>query len=205
MAARLGLGAITRPKFTRTQWFWIAGGVVAALIGLRSMFGGTPPPVYLTQAVTHGNLALSVSATGTLAPRDQVDVGAEVSGRIDAVLVDFNDHVKKGEKLARINTLNFEAALAQSRASLAQAQATLVQAAQIRARTAAPAQGQRGVAPGDRYRPMPTGCAPRPASGWRRRRSIPTRPRSPRRRSMPRWTASCSTAKCRRARPWSRR
>jgi len=53
------------------------------------------------------------------------------------VLVDFNDHVKKGQKLARINTLNFEAALEQSRASLAQAQATLVQAAQIRERTAA--------------------------------------------------------------------
>lgn len=137
LVGRLGLGAITRPKFTRAQWFWIAGGVVAALIGLRLLFGGAPPVVYLTQPVTHGNLALSVSATGTLAPRDQVDVGAEVSGRIDAVLVDFNDHVKKGQKLARINTLNFEAALAQSRASLAQAQATLVQAAQIRTRTAA--------------------------------------------------------------------
>lgn len=137
LVGRLGLRAIARPKFTRSQWLWIGGGVVAALIGLRMLFGGTPPPVYLTQAVTHGDLALAVSATGTLAPRDQVDVGAEVSGRIDAVLVDFNDHVKKGQKLARINTLNFEAALEQSRASLAQAQATLVQAAQIRERTAA--------------------------------------------------------------------
>ena len=35
---------------------------------------------------------------------DQVDVGAEVSGRIDKLYVDFNDHVKKGEVLALINT-----------------------------------------------------------------------------------------------------
>jgi HlyD family secretion protein len=135
LAGRLGLGAIARPKFTRGQWIWIGAGVIAVLIGLRLAFGGAAPPVYLTQPVTHGNLALAVSATGTLAPRDQVDVGAEVSGRIDAVLVDFNDHVKKGQTLLRINTLNFEAALAQARASLAQAQATLVQSAQIAQRT----------------------------------------------------------------------
>ena len=137
LVGRLGLRAIARPTLSRGQWLWIGGGVVALLIGLRLMFGGAPPVVYLTQTVTHGDLSLAVSATGTLAPRNQVDVGAEVSGRIDAILVDFNDHVKKGQKLARINTLNFEAALEQSRAGLAQAQATLVQTEQIRARTAA--------------------------------------------------------------------
>ena len=137
LASRLGLGALARPKFSRAQWLWIGGGVVAALIGLYMLFGGPAAPSYVTQPVVRGNLAIAVSATGTLEPRDQVDVGAEVSGRIDAVLVDFNDHVKKGEKLARINTLNFEAALAQSRASLAQAQATLIQTAQTRARTEA--------------------------------------------------------------------
>ncbi|MEI9885684.1 MAG: efflux RND transporter periplasmic adaptor subunit [Rhizomicrobium sp.] len=137
LASRLGLSALPRPKFSRSQWLWIAAGAIAVLIGLRTMLTGGAPVVYLSQPVTRGDLALTVSATGTLAPRDQVDVGAEVSGRIDAVLVDFNDHVKKGQKLARINTLNFEATLAQSRASLAQAQATLVQAAQIRERTAA--------------------------------------------------------------------
>jgi HlyD family secretion protein len=137
MAAQLGLGGTAKTKFTKSHWAWIAAGVVAVLIGLRTMLGGTPPPVYLTQPVTHGDLALSVSATGTLAPRDQVDVGAEVSGKIDALLVDFNDHVKKGQVLARINTLSFAAVLAQSRATLQQAQATLVQAGQTRVRTLA--------------------------------------------------------------------
>ena len=137
LAARLGIGAVAVPRFTRTQWLWIAGGVIAALIGLWSAFGRPTPPAYTTQAVTRADLAITVSATGTLAPRDEVDVGAEVSGKIDALYVDFNDHVKKGQQLARIDTLAFDATLAQSRAQLAQAEATLIQAGQTQKRTAA--------------------------------------------------------------------
>jgi HlyD family secretion protein len=76
------------------------------------------------QKISRGPLAVTVSATGTLAPRDQVDVGAEVSGRIDSLAVDFNDHVKKGQVLARINTDQLRAQLAQAQATLAQAEAT---------------------------------------------------------------------------------
>jgi HlyD family secretion protein len=137
LLARLGARGLMAPGFTRSQWLWIAAGIVAVLVGLALLFRGTPTVAYITQPVARGDLALTVSATGTLAPRNQVDVGAEVSGRIDYVAVDFNAHVKKGQVLARINTLAFEAALAQSRATLAQAQATLVQAEQTRTRTAA--------------------------------------------------------------------
>jgi len=137
LLARLGAAGLTAPGFTRTQWIWIAAGIVAVIVGASMLFRGSPAAEYVTQPVARGDLALTVSATGTLAPRDQVDVGAEVSGRIDFIAVDFNDHVKKGQVLARINTLAFEAALAQSRATLAQAEATLVQAEQTRARTAA--------------------------------------------------------------------
>ena len=52
-------------------------------------------------------------------------MGAEVSGRIDKLYVDFNDHVKKGQPLAEINTDNLRAQLAQARAQLMTAQATL--------------------------------------------------------------------------------
>ncbi|MBV9045915.1 MAG: efflux RND transporter periplasmic adaptor subunit, partial [Alphaproteobacteria bacterium] len=138
LASRLGLNTLTGgTTLTRTHWIWIGVGIVALLIGLRMAFFGTPAPVYLSQPIARTNLEITVSATGTLAPRDQVDVGAEVSGRIDAIYVDFNDRVKKGQKLAKINTLTIEAQLAQSRATLAQAQATLVQAMQTAARTAA--------------------------------------------------------------------
>ncbi len=137
LAARLGLGAVSIPKFSRTQWLWIAGGAVAVLVGLWMALGRAPAQAYVTQPVARADLAITVSATGTLAPRDEVDVGAEVSGKIDALYVDFNDHVKKGQKLARIDTLAFEAALAQYRATLAQAEATLIQAGQTQRRTAA--------------------------------------------------------------------
>jgi HlyD family secretion protein len=61
---------------------------------------------------------VTVNATGTLQPQDQVDVGAEISGRLDTVNVDFNDRVKKGQVLALINTDQIRAQLAQAEASL---------------------------------------------------------------------------------------
>jgi len=137
IASRLNLSAGTGLGLTRVHWAWIGGLVVALLLGGRFLLPSSAPVAYNTIPVTRSDLSLTVSATGTLAPQDQVDVGAEVSGKIDAILVDFNDHVKKGQVLARINTLSFAAALAQSRATLAQAQATLVQAAQTRIRTLA--------------------------------------------------------------------
>ncbi len=81
-----------------------------------------------------GTLAVNVSATGTLAPRDQVDVGSEVSGKIDKLDADFNDHVKKGQVLARINTDQLVAQLQQAEATLEQAQATLDQMTQTHSR-----------------------------------------------------------------------
>ncbi|MBL6938877.1 MAG: efflux RND transporter periplasmic adaptor subunit [Alphaproteobacteria bacterium] len=137
IAGRLNLSAGSGVKFTRVHWAWIGGLVVALLIGSRFLFGAAAPVAYNSIPVIRADLSLTVSATGALAPQDQVDVGAEVSGKIDSILVDFNDRVRKGQVLARINTLSFAAALAQSRATLAQAQATLAQAAQTRIRTLA--------------------------------------------------------------------
>jgi HlyD family secretion protein len=134
IARRLGLEGDRRAGGYRFRW-WHGAIAVAALVVLGwLLLRGGGGPVYVTQPVTRGGLSVSVSATGTLAPRDQVDVGAEVSGRIDAIAVDYNDHVKKGEVLARINTDNFRAALAQARATLAQAEATLVEAKHTRDR-----------------------------------------------------------------------
>ena len=69
-----------------------------------------------------------VTATGTLQPIDKITVGAEVSGRVDDVLVDFNDKVKKGQVIARINTDELRARTVQARASVTQAQANLAKA-----------------------------------------------------------------------------
>jgi HlyD family secretion protein len=129
VAERIGLvsGAPLRVRRFR-KWYWIGGGGVLALIGVVWMiYGGSAKLAYVTQPVTKSSLTMTVSATGTLAPRVKVTVGAEVSGRIDALYVDYNDHVKKGQKIAQINTEAIEAQLRQSRATLAQSQATLIQ------------------------------------------------------------------------------
>ncbi len=100
---------------------WLA---VLALIGLAgaglSYFGtGKEQPVrYKTGEVRVGDLRVKVSATGKLEPITQVEVGTEVSGTIQAVEVDYNDRVKTGQVLARLDP-------DQSRAKLRQAEAAL--------------------------------------------------------------------------------
>ena len=136
ISSRLGIGGRVR-GLSRRSWILIGLGILALIILALVFLRKGPTADYVTQDVTRGPLSVTVSATGTLQPRDQVDVGAEVSGRIDALYVDYNDRVKKGEKLAKINTDQIEAQLAQSRASLATAQATLTQTSQNFPRTMA--------------------------------------------------------------------
>jgi HlyD family secretion protein len=125
LSSRLGLG---RKGKRRRRWLWFGGAVLILVMGGAWLYlRAGPAHTYVTKPVVRGLLAVNVSATGTLAPRDQVDVGAEVSGRIDKLEVDFNDRVKKGQVLARINTDQYMAQLQQAQASLAQAQATLEQ------------------------------------------------------------------------------
>jgi HlyD family secretion protein len=127
LVSKVGLGV---RRSWRRRILWI-GGIVIALGAMAAIFlRPAPPPTYVTSTLKRGTLAVSVSATGTLAPRDQVDVGSEVSGKIDALEADFNDHVKKGQVLARINTDQLVAQLQQAEATLEQAQATLTQMTQ---------------------------------------------------------------------------
>ena len=73
-------------------------------------------------------MTVTVSATGTLEPVNQVEVGSEVSGSIRSVLVDFNDRVKKGQELAILDTDQLEARVNQAQAALALARAQVKQA-----------------------------------------------------------------------------
>ncbi|MFC1812401.1 efflux RND transporter periplasmic adaptor subunit [Thermodesulfobacteriota bacterium] len=87
---------------------------------------------YQTQKVEQGDLIVTVTATGVLEPTNQVDVGSELSGIIKTVEVDYNDRVKVGQILARLDTdkpkakvLQSKAALESSRAKVLEAQATV--------------------------------------------------------------------------------
>ena len=97
----------------------------AVLLIVWSITSNAPP--YVVRPVLRGPLTVTARAAGALAPRNEVDVGAEISGRIDFISVDFNDHVRKGQVLARINTDQLQAQLAQARATLDQSEATLEQ------------------------------------------------------------------------------
>lgn len=83
---------------------------------------------FKTAPVARGEILSQVSSTGTLNPIDRVVVGSQVSGTLDTVLVDYNDFVKAGQVLARIDPRNYEAALQQAEANLTSAQVSLAQA-----------------------------------------------------------------------------
>lgn len=83
---------------------------------------------YRTVKAQRGDLTVTVTATGNLKATNQVDVGTEVSGTVKSVEVDYNDVVKAGQVLARLDTTMLEAQVSQSRAAVESARASLRQA-----------------------------------------------------------------------------
>ena len=82
-------------------------------------------PSYRFATVTRGNLESTVSATGQLSAVTTVQVGTQVSGQVSQILVDFNDRVKKGQLLARIDPTLQQQAVLDAQAGLVRAQADL--------------------------------------------------------------------------------
>ncbi len=78
-----------------------------------------------TVAVVQGDITRTVNSTGTVQPVLKVSIGSFVSGPIVELNVDFNDEVKKGDLLAKVDPRLFAAALKQSEANLATRQAEL--------------------------------------------------------------------------------
>ena len=83
---------------------------------------------YETAEVQQGDLTVTVTATGTLEPVNQVDVGSELSGIIETVEVDFNDKVQRGQVLARLDTDRLQAQVLESRAALQSNEAKVTEA-----------------------------------------------------------------------------
>jgi HlyD family secretion protein len=122
------LGTTTRPRWRQWAKFWVPGLIV--LLGALYYFtrGDDGKPQYITEKVTERSLDIEVTATGNLRPTNQVDVGSEVSGRIDRVLADVNDRVSRGQVLAQINTDVIDDQIKQGRANLDAARAQVAQA-----------------------------------------------------------------------------
>ena len=125
------------PAYKKAK-FWVIAAIVTVLIaGVVILFypENDVSLQYKTAQVEQGNLIVTVTATGKLEPVNQVDVGTEVSGTIETVPVNYNDRVKAGQVLARLDTdtleaqvLKSQAALESTRANLLEAQAGLVEA-----------------------------------------------------------------------------
>ena len=112
---------------------WAAGGVLAALVaGAWYWYQGTQNTnavKYVTEAVERGDVHVSVSADGTLAPVRTVSLGSELSGIVREVNVDVNDEIKEGQSLIVLDKRNLEAKVLQNRASLRSAEASRRQSA----------------------------------------------------------------------------
>ncbi len=104
----------------------IGGGMVAFERG--SVSANTNTVSYRTVKAETGDLKVAVVATGQLQPTRTVDVGSEVSGIIDTVLVDYNQQVTAGQVLARINTERLDAQVLQDKALLETARAKVADA-----------------------------------------------------------------------------
>lgn len=106
----------------------VIAGVVAGGVGLWLKSRPPPPSKYVTGQTSKGDVFETVQSTGQVQPLTQVQVGAQVSGRVAKVYVDFNSKVKAGEILAEIDPTLFGTAIDQSRAQIAAATATVSKA-----------------------------------------------------------------------------
>jgi len=68
---------------------------------------------YRTAKVESGDISDTVSATGNINAVTTVQVGSQVSGTIQEILVDYNSRVRKGQMIARIDPRIFEASVVQ--------------------------------------------------------------------------------------------
>lgn len=129
------LGTPPRPWWRRwLKWGLIGLGALLVVLLLWHFLGGKEEVKYATDDVARGNLTVTVSATGKLAPTNQVTVGSQLSGQVIKVLADVNDRVTAGQPLALIDPSQFddqvkqaEATLAANIAAVGQAKATLQQ------------------------------------------------------------------------------
>jgi HlyD family secretion protein len=112
------------------RWI-IVGLALVAVAGGAFWYRATRKPAapkFVTARVERGRVTARVTATGTLSALVTVQVGAQVSGRISQLFVDFNSPVKKGQVIARLDPQLFGAAVEQAKANSVAADGQLVKA-----------------------------------------------------------------------------
>ncbi|HEY67065.1 MAG TPA: efflux RND transporter periplasmic adaptor subunit [Thermoflexia bacterium] len=115
----------------RTVLYVVLGSViVAAVVGLvacRALRAQQPEGEARSAVVERGTMLVAVSASGSIEPRERVNLVFETPGRVAEVLVEVGDRVEAGDVLARLDTRQLELQVQQAEATLAAAKAQLAQ------------------------------------------------------------------------------
>ena len=115
--------AVGDKSVTMSRRYWLLGllAIALAVAGIW-VFHSEPAVSVTTASVTSGPIARPIVATGTLQAVTTVQVGSQISGLVEAIDVDFNTLVHKGEVVARLDPSTYEAQLTEAQANMAQAQ-----------------------------------------------------------------------------------
>lgn len=123
----------------KRSWKWVVLTTVVILLAGLVLWGlkfrADSTPKYQTADVTSGSLTQLVTATGTLNPETNVQVGCQISGVITKLYVDWNSQVTKGQLVAQIDPQSYQADMSSSEGNLANAQAAM-ELAQVNANRA---------------------------------------------------------------------
>ena len=99
--------------------------IATAAVLLKPKDNAVPPSKYRSTVVDRGAINQTVTATGTINPVALINVGSQVSGTVAELHADFNDRVKKGQVLLKLEPTIFNAQVAQAEAGIASARANL--------------------------------------------------------------------------------
>ena len=115
-------------KKKRKIWLIILGIVlvaIAAIIIVKATKSANKELVIRTHVVGEYTVENTVTATGTIEPVETVEVGTQVSGKVEKIYVDFNDVVKKGQLMAELDKQTLNQSLSRAKASLTSAESQL--------------------------------------------------------------------------------
>ncbi len=119
---------MSRRSWYKSKYPWLAFIIVLSAGGVgawRLFTVKADKPLYLLGSVDRGDIAVQVTASGTLSAVTTVQVGSQVSGNIAELYADFNSSVKRGRLLARLDPQLFESQVQQSEANVRTAEITL--------------------------------------------------------------------------------
>ena len=109
----------------KRAFLWLGATLIVVALSGAWRWADGPNPHYLTQPVERGDLVTVLTATGEVSAVVTVTVGSQQSGQISELFVDFNDPVRRGQPIARLDAGTFTAKLRQAEAGLSEAIATV--------------------------------------------------------------------------------